>query len=73
MFVEDLRSINFKVSVICSQETWEAYNDDFSQLCLDGYDCITNTWVKVQQQRRVTNTVFEIKGSTGPGPPQDFP
>ena len=41
MFVEDLRSINFKFSVICLQERWKADNDDFSQICLDGYDCIT--------------------------------
>ena len=41
MFVEDLRSINFKFSVICLQETWKADNDDFSQFFLDGYDCIT--------------------------------
>ena len=41
MFVEDLRSINFKFSVICLQEMWKADNDDFSQLFLDGYDCIT--------------------------------
>ena len=41
MFLEDLRSINFKFSVICLQETWKADNDDFSQFFLDGYDCIT--------------------------------
>ena len=41
MFVEDLRSINFKLRVICLQETWKADNDDFSQFFLDGYDCIT--------------------------------
>ena len=41
IFVEDLRSINFKFSVICLQETWKADNDDFSQFCLDGYECIT--------------------------------
>ena len=41
IFVDDLRSINFLFSVICLQETWKADTDDFSQFCLDGYDCIT--------------------------------
>ena len=31
IFVEYMRSINFKFSIICLQQTWKADNDDFSQ------------------------------------------
>ena len=39
-FTEEQSSNNFKLNVICLQETWASENDDLSQFSLHGYECI---------------------------------
>ena len=40
-FVEELKTENVQLSVICLQESCISKNDDFSHIQLDGYNCIT--------------------------------
>ena len=40
-YIEQLKSINFKYSIICLQESWTSDNDDLSLFQLDGYTCLS--------------------------------
>ena len=40
-YVNDVSSLNFKLSIICLQESWLSDNDDLSLIQLTGYDCIS--------------------------------
>ena len=40
-FVEELKTENIQLSVICLQESCISKNDDFSHIQLEGYNCIT--------------------------------
>ena len=41
VYIEELRKINFKYSVICLQETWLSENDDLSPFQIEGYNCVS--------------------------------
>ena len=41
VYIEELRKVNFKYSVICLQETWLLENDDLSPFQIEGYNCVS--------------------------------
>ena len=41
VYIEELRKINFKYSVICPRETRLSENDDLSPFQIEGYNCVS--------------------------------
>ena len=41
VYIEELRKIHFKYSVICLQETWLSENGDLSPFQIEGYNCVS--------------------------------
>ena len=41
LVIAELKHVDFKFSIICMQECWISENDDFLQIQLEGYTCIS--------------------------------